>query len=332
MKASEGETIWADAHAHPGRCFLLGLPGDSPITATVGLPDLDRAYDEIAEGGLGLACFSTVGDLCVLGVGPEGIRVARDFERGEAAADHRRQLEALAELATEPGRRPVLTTADIDAIGEANDLGVLIGCEGADFLDGHLAGVEEVFHVGARVITLVHYRVNELGDVQTDRPRHEGLTAFGREVVQEMNRLGMLIDLAHATYAVTRDVLDCSEAPVVISHSHLARGRDPHPRLLSREHALAVARSEGVVAAWPSGMALSSFDEFIDEILRMLDLLDLPHVAIGTDMDANYQPVVQNYRQFPEIAEALRKRGLRADEVQMVMGGNLVRLLRRILR
>ena len=208
---------------------------------------------------------------------------------------------------------------------------MVITCEGADFLEGDVEGVEEVHRQGARSITLVHYRVNELGDIQTEAPVHGGLTPFGAEVVREMNRLGMVIDLAHATWDVTRDVLALTDAPVLISHSHLARGPDPHPRLLSEEHALAVTRSGGVVAAWPAGVALASLDEFVDEILRMVDLLGVDHVALGTDMDANYRPVLTSHRQVPDLASALLDRGAGVDTVGQILGGNLVRLYSQVL-
>ena len=328
-RALADRQVWMDAHAHPGRGFLEGLPADDVFVRLLGAPDSDRAFADLAAGGVRLAAFATVGDLCVLGVGPDGIRAARDFEPGEAAADHRRQLAAIGELARGPGRRLVANAADLDpAPGE---LGVVVTCEGGDFLEGRLEGVAEAHAAGARSITLVHYRTNELGDIQTEPPLHGGLTGFGAEVVSEMNRLGLVVDLAHATWPVTRDVLDRSAAPVMISHSHLARGEDPHPRLLSLEHALAVVRAGGVVAAWPAGVALTSFEEYLDEILRMIDALGIEGVAIGTDMDANYQPVVTSHRQFPDLAAGLLERGLAEAEIGAVLGGNLVRLFAEVL-
>ena len=70
-------------------------------------------------------------------------------------------------------------------------------------------------------LALVHYRVNEIGDVQTEDPLHHGLTGFGRQVVTECNRLGVIVDCAHATLETTADVLAASDQPVMISHSHL---------------------------------------------------------------------------------------------------------------
>ena len=318
---------WVDVHAHPGRFFVRGLPQDESITALLGRETTDRALADLAAGGVDLACFATVADLRVLGVDPaRGICAGRAFEPGEAHADHERQLAALDDIATRDGVARILAPADLDASRAADQLGILLTCEGGDFLEERLERVAEAYGRGVRSITLVHYRVNELGDIQTEPPAYGGLTPFGVSVVREMNRLGMIVDLAHATFDVTKQVLDVSSHPVMISHSHLARGDGAHPRLLSREHALAVAEGGGLVGAWPAGVALTSFEDFIDEILRMVDVLGVEHVSIGTDMDANFRPVVRSYRQFPEIAAALTERGVGSDEVASILGGNFLRL------
>ncbi len=317
----------ADIHAHPGRFFVRGLPAAEPITALLGAEATDEALQDLRAGELDLVCYATVADLRVLRVDPaRGICAGRAFDAGEAYADHERQLAALDEITARPGVARILTPADLAAARAANRLGILLTCEGGDFLEERLERVAEAHGRGVRSITLVHYRVNELGDIQTEPAVHGGLTPFGSSVVREMNRLGMIIDLAHATFDVTRQVLDVSSHPVMISHSHLARGENAHPRLLSREHARAVTQAGGLVGAWPAGVALASFDDFIDEILRMIDELGVAHVAIGTDMDANYRPVLQSYRQFPEIASALAARGVADDEVASILGGNFLRL------
>ena len=317
---------WVDVHAHPGRCFMRGLDEKDAMRAALGGDDSVRAVGDLAAGGVALASFSTVADLRVLSIGPNGIGASRDFHEGEAWSDHERQLRALLDLAEQGSVRLVRAPSEIKTFSPGDVPGMLMTCEGGDFLEGDPSRVEEVWGQGVRSITIVHYRVNELGDIQTEAPRHGGLTPFGAEVVGEMNRLGMVIDLAHATWDVTRNVLDQSSHPVMISHSHLARDEDSHPRLLSREHALAVANSGGLVGAWPAGVALESFDDYLDEISRMIDLLGVEHVSIGTDMDANYQPVMTNYREMPSLARGLRRRGLSESETALIMGENFIRL------
>ncbi len=322
---------WVDVHAHPGRCFLRGMAPDDPLFALLGGDAMDQSSRDLKEGGVALASFSTVADLRVLGATPEGgLCSVRDFAPGEARADHDRQLDALQAFSQKPGMRLVLTSADLERARARDLTGVLITCEGGDFLEGRLEGLADAHARGARAITIVHYRVNEIGDIQTEPPLHGGLTDFGREVVQEMNRLGLIIDLAHATFDVTKDTLAASQHPVMISHSHLASSPDAHARLLTQEHARAVAVAGGLIGAWPAGVAASTFDEYIDEIERLIDVVGIDHVAIGTDMDANYQPVVERYAQFPDIADSLEQRGLAPEDVGKVMGANFLRLFRQI--
>ena len=157
-----------------------------------------------------------------------------------------------------------------------------------------------------------------------------GLTAFGRAVVDECNRLGVVVDCAHATFATTLGVLEASAAPVMVSHSHLDHADRSHPRLLSDDHARAVADAGGLVGAWPSGVTSATFDDFVAEVLRLVELLGVDHVAIGTDLDANYQPVMTSHGQFATLADALAARGLTVIEVDQVLGANVVELYRAV--
>ena len=220
--------IRVDLHAHPGRCFLHGLGRDDPARG----PDIEGALASLRAGGVTAASFATVADMRVLRPTDAGMSAVREFDPGEAYADHQRQLDGLRELVARPGIRAILTPEDIGGAAAAGELGVLLACEGGDFLEGDVGRVAEAYAAGVRTIQLVHYRVNELGDIQTEDPRHGGLTAFGAEVVAEMNRLGMVIDVAHAPWSVVEAVLERSAAPVMVSHTHLAAGEDPHPRLL----------------------------------------------------------------------------------------------------
>ena len=319
-------TFRADLHAHPGRCMQLGLAADHPLVVRSSGPQLPAAIEEMRGAGLNLVSFATVADMPVLRAGPAGMTAVRDFEPGEAYRDHRRQLDALLASAATAGVPVARSAADLATSQRDGTLAMLVAIEGGDFLEGRLERVEEAYRDGVRSIQLVHYRTNELGDIQTEDPVHGGLTPFGADVVAELNRLGMLVDLAHAPWSVTRDALERSTAPVMISHSHLALGYPPHPRLLSVEHARAVAAAGGLIGAWPSGMALDSFDAYLDEIARMVELLGIEHVAIGTDMDGNYRPVMTTYTQYADLETGLRDRGFDAPALAAVLGGNLRRL------
>jgi membrane dipeptidase len=225
----------------------------------------------------------------------------------------------------------VRSVADIEHAHAEGRTVVQVTCEGGDFLEGRLERVDEARATGMTALTLVHYRVNEIGDIQTEPPVHGGLTAFGRDVVAECNRLGVLIDCAHATFDATIDVLEASADPVMISHSHLDHTDRHHPRLLSADHASAVALAGGVIGAWPAGVTSASLADFVDEIVRLVELVGVDHVAIGTDMDANFRPVMDRYEQFSSVADLLRRRGLGIGEIDQVLGGNMVEIVRTVL-
>ena len=322
---------WVDIHAHPGRCFLGGIDPASPVVQALGgASSIDSALASMLDGGVSVVNASTVADLAVLQVGATGIRAIRDFEPGEAKADHDRQLAAL-ENATSTDRVAAIECADdIRAAHRTGVPGVFVSAEGADFLDGSLDGLAHAYDSGVRSITLVHYRTNELGDIQTEAQVHGGLTAFGRDVVREMNKLGIVVDMAHATFETTVDALEISSQPVIISHSHLASAGADHPRLLSAEHARMVADAGGLIGAWPSGIAALTLGDFADEVCRLVDEVGVEHVAIGTDLDANYKPVLTRYDQFPELATMLGSQGLTAADIDRVLGGNFIELFARV--
>lgn len=320
---------WIDLHAHPGRCFLAGLDGADPLAVLLGGPDIAAALAAAAAAGLAGVTLSTVADLRVLRPDPaKGLTAARAFEPGEARVDHGRQLAGIAAAAAGTGSMIARTAADIEHAHASGRMAVLISCEGGDFLEGRAESLARARSSGASSLTLVHYRVNEIGDVQTEEPVHGGLTRFGREVVAECNSLGMIVDCAHATFETTIGVLEASSRPVMISHSHLDHADRHHPRLLSDDHARAVADAGGLIGAWPSGVTSATLADFADEVVRLADLVGIAHVAIGTDMDANYQPVLRSYADLAALPGMLADRGCSGADTDMIMGVNALDLLR----
>lgn len=335
MSAERGP--WIDLHSHAGRCYLAGRPAGHPAVTALGAASVSGALRDAAAAGVTALMLATVSDFAVLR--PDlvsGLRAFRDFAPDEAYADHRRQLEAIrravaaagAEVATSAAR--VATWgAGVDRAARDGDTVVLLGCEGGDFLEGDLRRLEEARAAGVTVLTLVHYRVNQIGDVQTEPPVHGGLSRFGRAVVAECNRLGIVVDCAHASFDTTMAVLEASDQPVIISHGQLGHPGATHPRLLTAAHVTAVASAGGLIGAWPAGLTSRSLADFGTEIIRLIEVAGPGHVAIGTDLDGNYRPVLTSYQQFADLAGLLHDRGLPADHVRQILGGNAADLLNR---
>jgi membrane dipeptidase len=137
------------------------------------------------------------------------------------------------------------TAADIRRIHKAHKIASLIGIEGGHQINDSLAVLRQMYDAGARYMTLTHSSNTAWADSATDTPAHNGLTPFGVEVVREMNRLGMLIDLSHVSADTMKAALAVSEAPVIFSHSS-ARALDDHPRNVSDEILRALAANGGV--------------------------------------------------------------------------------------
>ena len=138
------------------------------------------------------------------------------------------------------------TAADIRRIHRAGRVASLIGIEGGHQINASLAVLRQMYDLGARYMTLTHSTRTAWADSATDRPEHRGLTPFGKEVVHEMNRLGMLLDLSHVSADVMKAALATSEAPVIFSHSS-ARALVDHPRNVDDDVLRLVAANGGVV-------------------------------------------------------------------------------------
>jgi membrane dipeptidase len=138
------------------------------------------------------------------------------------------------------------TADDIVKIHRTGRVASLIGIEGGHQIGGSLAALRQFYELGARYMTLTHFKNNEFADSATDDPKYHGMTDFGRTVVHEMNRLGMLVDLSHVSDDTMRDALKASKAPVIFSHSS-ARALDVHPRNVPDDILKLTAEDGGVV-------------------------------------------------------------------------------------
>jgi membrane dipeptidase len=139
-----------------------------------------------------------------------------------------------------------ISVADVDRIVAEGKIASLIGVEGGHSIENSLGTLRMLYRLGARYMTLTHNDTLDWADAATDEPRHGGLSPFGEEVVREMNRLGMLVDLSHVSVDTMRDALRVSEAPVIASHSS-AYALCPHPRNIPDELLQAIAENGGVV-------------------------------------------------------------------------------------
>ena len=186
----------------------------------------------------------------------------------QQAARHARDLEV------------ALTADDIVRIHHSGKIAALMGVEGGHMIQDSLPVLRDYYRLGVRYMTLTHFKTNDWADSSNDVAAHNGLTPFGRDVVREMNRLGMMVDISHVSDKTFYDVLEVSRAPVIASHSSL-RALCDIPRNMSDDMIRALAAKGGVVninfnAAYLDRKAYDAFTGFRDqrdhEIANMLGL------------------------------------------------------------
>jgi membrane dipeptidase len=318
-----------DIHAHPGRTFGRDATDLSPALKLMsgGGPSEDRALADMREGQLAGASFAVVADVQVLNVvAGGGLGAAREFKPGEARASYERQIANMHRVLPGLGVTFVKEPGDFRRIQASKGIGGFLTVEGADFLAGDIANVSGAFRDGVRSITLVHYRPNEVGDIQTAAAVTGGLSPFGADVIREMDRLGMVVDLAHASEATVAAAMKVSSRPVMCSHTHVNGRGATHPRFISMDMAREISRRGGIIGAWPAGIGMKTLDEYVDRIIDLADVLGPEHVSLGTDMDANFQPVMTSYKQLPELVAGLLRKGYGKKNTVGFVGGNFLRV------
>jgi membrane dipeptidase len=265
------------------------------------------------------------------------------------------------------------TADDIVRIRKKGKIASLIGVEGGHSIDNSLGVLRMLYALGVRYMTLTHSETLDWADSATDEPRHHGLTEFGEQVVREMNRLGMLVDISHVSAETMRHALRVSRAPVIASHSS-AYAVAEHPRNVPDDVLRLIAKNDGVVMVnfysgfiVPEGARLTrdmferardlqkkypderefraalaqwrkdnpiptgSVHTVVDHIEHIIKVAGVDRVGIGSDFDGiNSVPKqLDDVSCYPYLTQELLNRGHKKGDILKILGGNLLRVLRR---
>ncbi len=193
-------------------------------------------------------------DIARLRTGNVGAQFWSVYVPAETAQEHKALLQTLEQIAIVQAmmkRYPDVfemasTAEDVERIQKTGKIASMIGVEGGHCIEDSLGNLKRLYDLGARYMTLTHSDTLAWADAATDEPRHAGLTAFGEDVVREMNRLGMLVDLSHVSPETMHDALRVTVAPVIFSHSS-ARAVADHPRNVPDDVLVKVKENGGVV-------------------------------------------------------------------------------------
>lgn len=324
LLAAAGElvrnNVVVDLHCHANALGAPHFPGIDPA-----LPE------QMKTGAVDCAVVAVRGDYPLIRRDPSGRRLERrPAKPGELYRRTREQLDRLLEAANGDRLGLARSPQEIIASKSAGIPAVMLAIEGGDPLEGELARIQEFHDRGVRVLQLVHFRINEIGDIQTASPKHNGLTVFGRSAVRELNRLGMVIDTAHCSPATLRDVLAESRQPVILSHTGPAALRKSS-RHLDDDTLLALAKRNGLVGIWPSIRRDGALEDFLNAIDHVKTRIGVDHVAVGSDVNGlRGATAIPTHKSFPLIAAGLLRRGYSEADAAKIVGGNCMRLFHQV--
>ena len=227
------------------------------------------------------------------------------------------------------------TVTDLEAVLAANAngtpvIGGLMATEGSHALDGSLENIQRLYDEGFRMMGLHHFFDNKLGG-SLQGVSQAGLTDFGRDAIREMNRLGIMIDVAHSSQIVVDEALALSTTPLVVSHTGV-RGACDSPRNISDDHMQRIAAAGGLIGIgyWEGAVCDATPAGVAKSIAYAVNLVGKEHVALGSDYDGATS-VYFDTSELPALTQALLDEGLNEDEIRAVMGGNQIRFFQKYL-
>ena len=213
---------------------------------------------------------------------------------------------------------------------------LLLGVEGADFVGHDPSRIKRLRRHGVRVLGLMHHADNRIGQVATTltgrRTRDSsGLTAFGRELVADLNRRDIVIDLAHADAATTLTACSTSTRPVMASHTASASVHD-FARYISDEEIAAIADTGGVIGLWQArlrGRAMNDLTDFARHAGHVAELVGVEHLSLGTDKNGvpDYLAGYRDSRDIINLVAVLSRHGFSDHDVEAILGRNARRVL-----
>lgn len=258
---------------------------------------------------------------------------------------------------------PVKSAVDIDEAKRTGRLGIMMGLQDGSCLEGSLPLLTVLHELGLRVMSLTYNERNALGDGCTE-PHDMGITNFGQQVVRDMGRLGIVLDLTHSSYRTTMDAMEICEVPPIFSHSN-PYSMTPSKRCIKDDQIKACVALGGVIGisvwapmACPEPTSRPTLNDYLDRIDYVADKFGIDHVGIGTDIFEGKNPTLwraTTKRRYPDVVgsfehhtlhvqgfedhseimnvvEGLAKRGYDDASLKKVLGENFLRVFRQVLK
>lgn len=317
-----------DAHAHPDQFHHI-RPARIDESSTL---------QKMMKVGMAASVFAAVGDSPFFSATP-----TTTFYKSA-----QNQLKRVHKL-IDSGKVKLITKAHEIPRATKNHYipGAIMAIEGGDPLEGKVERVEEFYKLGVRIITLVHYRNNELGDIMKSwrnsnpGPYNNGLTKVGRKVIERMQEIGMIVDVAHAHPQTLKQIVEMNPNPLLDSHTNPCPTEDFQEcgRMRTWKDMELIAKTGGIICTWPWAFSRQNYKRqtflnWAQEILEMKKRLGIEHVGLGTDGGGNIPHFIKGYRDIcdlPKLVAAMEEVGLTQEDTEAYMGGNFHRLLQRCI-
>ena len=260
-----------------------------------------------------------------------------------------RLVQMLDAFHVEVGKNPdtiSVATSHDEIIKTVNDgkIAAVITVEGGEPLEGKIESLRTIYRLGVRSLTLTHFPRNELGDGSgADSGSH--LTDFGKDVVEEMNHLGMIVDISHLNETGFWDVVDLSKDPIIATHSN-CKALCSHHRNLKDDQIITMAEKGGVInlsfcAGFikdgvgfgdPEALKKVTILDWLDHLDHAVGLVGTDHVGIGSDLDGGCGfPGLEDITRFPDLTQGMVSRGYSDQDIERILGGNNMRVFKKVL-
>ena len=245
----------------------------------------------------------------------------------------------------------VKSTSDIELL-DRERLGIAFGMENGAPIEGDLSRVQFYHDKGIRYITLTHSKSNHISDSSYDENYQweGGLSSFGKELIREMNKVGIMVDISHVSDKAFYESIEISEVPVIASHSSLRHFTPGFERNVSDDMLIKLASKGGVISinfgsSFLTKKALeyrrnregpypfADVTDVVDHIDRVVNLVGIDHVGIGSDYDGVGDTLPSNLKDvstFPNLISELLTRGYTEEDIEKILSGNIIRVWKEV--